>query len=99
MTALIRLDPADIDAIAERVSRSCAGRLPRRPRGSSTRPTLGAILGVDRAWVYAHANELHAVRLGGPRGRLRFDLDARPALARRGTRGRGAEPDADAARS
>lgn len=31
-------------------------------------------LGVDRDWVYAHARELGGVRLGGPRGRLRFDL-------------------------
>jgi hypothetical protein len=33
--------------------------------------------GVDRSWVYAHAEELGAMRLGGgPRARLRFD----PAL-------------------
>lgn len=32
------------------------------------------LLGVERDWVYAHANELGAVRLGGPRGRLRFDM-------------------------
>jgi hypothetical protein len=31
-------------------------------------------LGVDRSWVYAHAAQLGAIRLGGPRGRLRFDL-------------------------
>ena len=31
-------------------------------------------LGVDRDWVYAHADELGAERLGdGPRPRLRFD--------------------------
>jgi hypothetical protein len=30
--------------------------------------------GVDRGWVYAHAEELGALRLGdGPRPRLRFD--------------------------
>lgn len=29
---------------------------------------------VERDWVYAHARELGAIRLGGPRGRLRFDL-------------------------
>jgi hypothetical protein len=33
-------------------------------------------LGVDRAWVYEHASELGARRLGkGPRARLRFSLD------------------------
>jgi hypothetical protein len=30
---------------------------------------------VDRGWVYQHADELHAVRLGdGPKARLRFDV-------------------------
>jgi hypothetical protein len=37
---------------------------------------LASRLGVDRAWVYSHAKELHAVRLGGPRGRMRFDIDS-----------------------
>jgi len=36
--------------------------------------TLARMLGVKRDWVYAHAGQLGAVRLGGPRGRLRFDL-------------------------
>jgi hypothetical protein len=31
-------------------------------------------LSVDRDWVYEHARELGGVRLGGPHGRLRFDL-------------------------
>lgn len=32
--------------------------------------------GVSRTWVYAHAKELGAVRLGnGPKARLRFDAD------------------------
>jgi hypothetical protein len=35
--------------------------------------TLAAKLGVERDWVYAHADELGALRLG-PNGRLRFDL-------------------------
>ena len=36
--------------------------------------TLARALGVERSWVYAHAKELHAIRLGGKHGRLRFDL-------------------------
>ncbi len=33
-------------------------------------------LNVGRQWVYEHAEELGALRLGdGPRGRLRFDLE------------------------
>jgi hypothetical protein len=36
--------------------------------------TLAADLGVERSWVYEHANELHPIRLGtGPKARLRFD--------------------------
>jgi hypothetical protein len=37
---------------------------------------LAAFLAVDRSWIYAHANELGAWRLGsGPKARLRFDLE------------------------
>jgi hypothetical protein len=38
--------------------------------------TVARMLGVERDWVYAHADALGAVRLGGPQGRLRFDLVA-----------------------
>jgi len=46
--------------------------------------TLAAELGVSRDFVYAHAGELGALRLGnGPKARLRFDpVAARAALAR-----------------
>lgn len=37
---------------------------------------VAAMLGVTRGWVYEHASELGAVRLGaGTRPRLRFDLE------------------------
>lgn len=36
--------------------------------------TVAQLLSVDREWVYAHAEQLGALRLGGERGRLRFDL-------------------------
>ncbi len=37
---------------------------------------LAAHLGVTRTWVYEHAHQLGAIRLGaGTRARLRFDLD------------------------
>lgn len=35
--------------------------------------TLAEEFAVERDWVYAHAEELGAIRLGGPKGRLRFD--------------------------
>jgi len=38
--------------------------------------TLAATLGVSRDFVYEHADELGALRLGnGPRARLRFDVE------------------------
>jgi hypothetical protein len=50
--------------------------------------TLAAELGVDRSWVYAHRDELGAVRLGaGSKPRLRFDPEAaREVLAGHGAR-------------
>ena len=46
--------------------------------------TLAGALGVDRSYVYAHADELGVVRLGGgSKPRLRFDLEsAREAMSR-----------------
>lgn len=44
--------------------------------GLLTPAQLADFLGVDRDYVYAHADELGAWRLGaGPRARLRFDLE------------------------
>lgn len=57
---------------------------------------LAQDLGVSLDFVYAHATELGAMRLGsGPKARIRFDLDrARLALEGRGRRrdGRGRTP-------
>ena len=36
---------------------------------------LARELGVERDWVYSHAEALGAIRLGGPHGRLRFDRE------------------------
>ena len=71
----MRLDPADIDAIAHRVvlMQECEPQASVRMVDATE---LASRLGVDRGWVYSHAKKLHAVRLGGPRGRMRFDLDA-----------------------
>jgi hypothetical protein len=70
-----RLHPADIEAIAVRVVALMESRAAPAARLVDA-AQLASILGVERDWVYAHAKELHAVRLGGPRGRLRFDLAA-----------------------
>lgn len=69
----MRLDPDDVEAIAARVAellRTSAGT-PRYVDAAE----LARTLGVDREWVYAHAAELGAIRLGRPQGRLRFDLE------------------------
>jgi hypothetical protein len=76
----VSLEPADIDAIAQRVLALLQDQVAEAPVRFVDAGTLAKALGVDRSWVYAHAQELQAVRLGGAHGRLRFDLD----LVRRG---------------
>jgi predicted DNA-binding transcriptional regulator AlpA len=95
----MQLDPDDIEQLADAVADRVAQRLREQP---PTRfvdaAALARVLGVKRSWVYEHAGELGAVRLGGPQGRLRFDLatvderlarqpmDATPGTARRAPR-------------
>lgn len=71
------LDADDIERIAERVVTLLA-EAQRETVATSARfvdaTTVAQLLDVDRDWVYAHAEQLGAVRLGGERGRLRFDL-------------------------
>jgi hypothetical protein len=70
----MRLDPADIEQIAREVADLIAATQ-ARPSGQFVDASeLAQLFGVERDWVYAHANALGAIRLGGPRGRLRFDL-------------------------
>jgi len=103
----VGLDEEDIERIAERV----VTLLAEAQRETTAAParfvdatTIAQLLGVDRDWVYAHAEQLGAVRLGGEHGRLRFDLlvlddrltrvdraSSRPA-ARAGGRGRRRAP-------
>lgn len=71
------LDAEDIERIAERVVTLLAEAQRERVVVSARfvdAMTLAQLLGVDRDWVYTHAEQLGAVRLGGERGRLRFDL-------------------------
>lgn len=70
-----------VDALAERVAELLP---PEPPRGLVDAAALAGALGVDRSYVYAHAAELGAVRLGGgSKPRLRFDLEAaREAMSR-----------------
>jgi hypothetical protein len=46
----------------------------RSARGLATAADVAEQLGVHKSWVYAHADELGAIRLGeGDKARLRFD--------------------------
>ena len=86
----MRLDERDIQRIAEQVVALLDARERETPAAASSilsreqpspapsglvdAATLARMLGVDRSWVYAHAAQLGGIRLGGPQGRLRFDL-------------------------
>lgn len=81
------------DRLASRVADEVASRLIEELRGSGLdcargdgrlvdAAELARMLGVERDWIYAHAREFGAIRLGGPQGRLRFDPEkARAALS------------------
>jgi len=63
------LDGATIRAIAREVA-----RLSVPGGGLLTASEVALAFSVTRGWVYAHADELGAIRLGdGPRPRLRFE--------------------------
>lgn len=68
MNAEVRLDAASIEAIARRVAAMLDKDAPLLDAAAVARQ-----LGRSRAWVYQHAAELGAVRLGdGDRPRLGF---------------------------
>jgi hypothetical protein len=90
------LDAEDIESIAARVAELLREQMPPSASRLADAAEVARELGVDREWVYAHAQELGGARLGGERGRLRFDLArirrdfacpagtrSRPAAARR----------------
>lgn len=81
--AVVRLADETIDQLAERVADLLdARRAAARPEGEPT-PSASGLLsasdvsrwwGVERGWVYQHADQLGVIRLGtGRRPRLRFD--------------------------
>lgn len=76
------LSDAQLDQLADRIADRLRTSHPRVPRLVDAQ-TLADALGVRRETVYAHADELGAIRLGdGSKPRLRFDLEtAREAFA------------------
>lgn len=71
----VQLDPDDVEAIARRVLALLRDEIAEANVRFVDAKALAVVLDVDRSWVYAHAAELHAIRLGDGRGRLRFDLE------------------------
>jgi hypothetical protein len=80
----VQLTPGDVEAIAEATARKVAEivRAPPTTFGLVDARELAEELGVSIDYIYAHAAELGAMRLGsGPKARIRFDLHrARQAL-------------------
>jgi hypothetical protein len=81
------LTDGDIEAIAEATAARLAEIVSAAPGTFALVDArqLARDLGVSLDYVYAHATELGAMRLGaGPKARIRFDLDrARQALEAR----------------
>jgi hypothetical protein len=75
------LSPDDVEAVARRTVELLQGEHRTTFRLVDARE-LAVLLGVQPSFVYAHATELGAMRLGsGRKARMRFDVDrARQAL-------------------
>jgi len=90
----IKLDPQAVEAIARRVVEIL------ERRGAQQRDLVDAVelarrFGIERSWVYSHAIELGAVKLGsGPKPRLRFDPQIAARVLRRVGEGSAADPPA-----
>ena len=71
---LVRLAPEQIEEIARRLLELLSPVAAPAPEPVIDAAEVARRYGLDRAWVYAHADELGAIRLGdGSRPRLRFD--------------------------
>jgi hypothetical protein len=74
----VTLSEGDVEAIAEATARKLVEFVGVRGKtfGLVGPRELAEGLGVSLDYVYAHATELGAMRLGsGPKARIRFDLD------------------------
>jgi hypothetical protein len=79
------LGPTLVEAIAQRVAELLRTELGLTPR-LLTPSEVADRFAVSRTWVYEHAKELGAIRLGdGPRARLRFDPDRVRLVLSRGS--------------
>ncbi len=93
-SARIKLDPPTVEAIARRVVEIL------EQRGLQSRKLVDAAelarrFGIERSWIYSHAIELGAVKLGsGPKPRLRFDPQIAARVLRKASEGTAADPPA-----
>jgi hypothetical protein len=72
----LRLAPESVEAIARRLVELLGPDESRPPKRLLSAAEVSEWWGVDRDWVYVHADQLGARRLGaGKRPRLRFDPD------------------------
>jgi hypothetical protein len=80
--------PMIVEAIAQRVAELLRAELGLSPR-LLTPSEVAERFAVSRTWVYEHATELRAIRLGdGPKARLRFDANTvAEVLGRKADRG------------
>jgi len=75
----VDLSPASVEAVAARVVEMLREETPPATGAPAAPQLVDAVevarrFTLTRGWVYDHAEELGAIRLGtGPRGRLRFD--------------------------
>src|SRR3954468_1381384 len=82
----LRLDPDDVEAIAERVAEILGRETPSTAsdRWLSTAEVAGAF-GRSPEWVRDHASELGGRKVGGPRAPWRFPSTCLDAAADRST--------------
>lgn len=78
----LKLTPSEIEAVVGRVAELLRSRNGARPASAQPGPRLMTATevarwcGVERSWVYAHAEQLGARKIGtGERPRLRFDSE------------------------
>jgi hypothetical protein len=90
----IKLDPEAVEAVARKVVELLEARGLQKRRLVDA-AELAAMFGIERSWVYSHAIELGAVKLGeGKKPRLRFDPEVAARVLRKVGDGAGADPPA-----
>lgn len=79
----VRLAPDQLEVLAYLVAAHLRGADHLHGGGLVSAADLARRLGVSRGFVYEHARDLGAVRLGsGPKARLRFDVERAQAAMR-----------------